>query len=30
LTVWRYTVVQQFTDGSGTPGPVVVQPLRIR
>jgi PKD domain len=26
----RYTVVLQFTDASGTPGPVVVQPLRIR
>ncbi|MDX6579540.1 MAG: hypothetical protein QOJ47_1089 [Gaiellales bacterium] len=26
----RYTLVLQFTDSSGTPGPVVVQSLRIR
>ena len=26
----RDTIVLQFTDASGTPGPVVVQPLRIR
>jgi hypothetical protein len=26
----RYTVVLQFTDAAGSPGPVVLQPLRIR
>jgi PKD repeat protein len=26
----RYTIVLQFTDANGTPGPVVLHPLRIR
>jgi hypothetical protein len=26
----RYTVVLQFTDATGTPGPVALQPLRIK
>jgi hypothetical protein len=30
LAKGRYTLVLQFTDASGTPGPVILQPLRIR
>ena len=26
----RYTVVLQFTDAAGSPGPVVLQPLRLK